>query len=732
MPFNEEDHRHLFHLLQGQPTSLPAALAEQVLQCGALLLLEEEASPTAIETLSVCAIQSPNPEVRHRALNALLRLTRKHPQATQALYRMALELDSDEARKALTTRPHLPAPSPQQAAALSLLQTPFRPPNHQALLEYFLSAAPPLRQRLLQAAQTALPSWTVLASALDANTPEAYQALVQAYPHFDEAERTLARSALLNAFQQGQSLAGNALCEYFLQHEDTQAAALAQQHNCAPTEPDRRALFYFLSEQWAAYQQLDFNHALLNTLYEQAPRSLRRRLLTLSRYSGQIDWLQTRPRLLSDLSDADWQSVLSQLQQRADWSTLWRLAQSAPPLWSAAIVPILAAAAWQPAEVAEQTLWAELRTLAQQVQPPQVQSIRTLETLTSDVTCLALSPGGRLLIAGSSENTLQRWRIPQGENVQPPIYAPAANTRALAFDPSGQFLVAALSDHSLRIFRTDDGRVIKTLTGHRGMVRSLVISPDSRTLFSAGFDGSLYVWRFPLGPQERELARIQGEWFGLGMSSDGQFLLGGGNQGLLRVWNWPQGSPLHDLPTPHQPLTCLAVSPSGQLCASAGRTSPITLQNFISGQQLASLPSPSQVTALCLHPNEQLLFSGDLQGNLTIWNLSTARPLACLSTAQTPITSLLLSPDGRTLFSSEAGKTITLWKLDSLLLTRQPLDSPPQRAIAELEAQRTQATAIEQDWLTLRLLLLRWKARFDIALAEPTQVQLSDFDITIE
>jgi len=744
MSFDEADHQHLLRLLQNRATlnELPPALAQQLLLYGAITLLEEEASPQAIQALSSCVLNTPSANIQQRALNALLNLARKHPQATQALYFMALDLDRPEVRKALASRPHLPAPTPQQEAALTLLQErskPFPTDKIQTLTEYFLASQPAIRQRLLQAATTRLPNWHILARALDEQSPQAYQQLLQAYPHFDESQRALVRNNLLSAFAQGQQLAADALCELFLQYEDATAGTLAQQANCAPRDPIRRALFFFLSQQWQAYQQLDFNHALLSNAYEQAAKPLRQRILTLSRYSGQVDWLQTRPgntrqRLLRDLSDADWQTALERLSQRNDWSALWQLALAAPPLWGVKILLRLSETTWQPPTTAEQDLFTTLLHHCQAIQSstPQPQRLKTLQSAVDSITCLTLSPGGRLLIAGSTDHTLQRWQMPQGKPLFPPLYAPAADTRALAFSPDGQFLVAALNDHTLRIFHSDDGHVVKTLSGHHGMVRGLAITPDNRTLFSASFDGSIRAWRFPLGPEQRKLAEIEQEWFSLALSADGQYLLAGGSQGLLHVWGLPEAAPLHTLPIGNAPLLCLTASPSGQLCASAGRSGEIFLHNFVSGQPRAHLTSTAPITALCIHPNEQLLFSGDRQGNLTVWNISTAQPLAVLPHAGHPITGLLLDPGGQQLIASQANGKITIWQLGSLLLARLPIENDPQRALSEQQAQLEQAAPGERDWLALRLELLRWKARFDIALAEPQPIQLSDFDIAIE
>jgi hypothetical protein len=92
----------------------------------------------------------------------------------------------------------------------------------------------------------------------------------------------------------------------FIQHDDAAARQLALDLGHAPRDPIQRALFFFLAEQWDRYEKLDFHHTLIGTAYESASPSLRKRLLSHSRYAGQLEWLQTLSGAIARAGWASW------------------------------------------------------------------------------------------------------------------------------------------------------------------------------------------------------------------------------------------------------------------------------------------------------------------------------------------------------------------------------------------------------------------------------------------
>ena len=222
------------------------------------------------------------------------------------------------------------------------------------------------------------------------------------------------------------------------------------------------------------------------------------------------------------------------------FAELWRLAQVAPPIWSAAILGRLVKANWAPEnEVNEKASFTRLAEFAGECRatPLTVRPKKSLRAPVTEYTCLAMHPGGRIIAAGSSNRQIYQWDLPDGDQHEPALIGPSPVTRALVYSPDGEIIATASGDNRIRAFRLAGGQVIKTFEGHSAMVRSLAVHPDGRTLYSAGFDGSIRFWRFPHGTELKTLKPGPEEIFSMVIGANGTHLISAGADCLVRVWN---------------------------------------------------------------------------------------------------------------------------------------------------------------------------------------------------
>lgn len=740
----------LSDLLQNSeyPSDLPADLQRTLMLKGAVVSLQQDGTQPAIDTLKSTIIHCPSPDIQQMAVEVLSLLATQNPYAVDTLYDLAIQQNQALAQQAIREK-KLTATKLITQVLLALVtqdlaQYQQLDPDQALLTNAFFNEVDPIsQQRLLEIARRAgLTHWSAIAEAVMADTPDVYAHLISSAYGFQENERKVMLQSISARAAAGSEPARDAVCEIFLQFEDPLAREDALQNGYAPRDISRRALFFFLTEQWTAYEQLDFSHTILNTIYENAPQHLRRRLLSQSRYSGQIGWLQTRSgasrqRWLKDLTDADWQIILTQLTFTQDLTGLWKLAQSAPPIWSAEILRHLHAQHFKPADASDQDGYAKLLSLALDASDcaPQVYLQNYLKNMSVDVSALAISPGGKILAAGGSDQMIQRWQLPDCEWISTSIYGPAPQTRALCFSPDSQFLVCANGDHAIRIYRLDDGKLLKTLEGHTGLVRSLAVHPDGRTLFSGSFDGTVRGWRFPYGPEFQKYRQTPDEIFDIALSGDGQTLLSAGSDRLISVWSTANGSLLRQMGGHTATIISLAISSTGQLAASASRDKTLRVWNFNSGRQLQEINSgPQPVTVVALHPNDQLLVSAAYTGKITIWNISSGKAMSQLEHITRPITSMALTPDGNHLLCGCSDGKIAHYILEPFLLAHLPVEisRPNQAQTIEQLLDDPSIPDSAHPWLAFRLELIRLKERYDIEIAEPQRIQLQDFDIEID
>ncbi len=162
--------------------------------------------------------------------------------------------------------------------------------------------------------------------------------------------------------------AQEAACQALL-HADSpalQAAVLAGGY--LPANAAQRALFFFLTGQWERYESLDFDHSQLRAVYSAAGADLRQRINSRLRQAGRPSYLNIlvggdESARLKQMNGAEIELMLQLIKAERQWLRLWGLIPRLPLAWALQTLDDLQAAAWQPAESADQELFAQLAGL---------------------------------------------------------------------------------------------------------------------------------------------------------------------------------------------------------------------------------------------------------------------------------------------------------------------------------------------------------------------------------
>src|SRR5205807_1285686 len=93
--------------------------------------------------------------------------------------------------------------------------------------------------------------------------------------------------------------------------------------------------------------------------------------------------------------------------------------------------------------------------------------------------CLAVSPDGKLLAAGSNRGGMHIWDAHTGQLVHSLDSMPAS---AVAFSPNGRFLAVSGSGGQVRIFGIASGRELRAFDNDRQYLPTLFFTPDGKTL----------------------------------------------------------------------------------------------------------------------------------------------------------------------------------------------------------------------------------------------------------
>jgi WD40 repeat protein len=136
-------------------------------------------------------------------------------------------------------------------------------------------------------------------------------------------------------------------------------------------------------------------------------------------------------------------------------------------------------------------------------------------------------------------------------------------------DPTGRFIVAGTQDNTLQRWELDGGNAT-ALAGHKSWVRGLAFTPDGERLFSADYTGKVIAW--PISSDYPEplwsIDAHKGWARALAVSPDGKTLASCGNDHLIKLWSTADGKPLRELSGHESHVYNLAFHPSGKHLSS--------------------------------------------------------------------------------------------------------------------------------------------------------------------
>jgi len=256
--------------------------------------------------------------------------------------------------------------------------------------------------------------------------------------------------------------------------------------------------------------------------------------------------------------------------------------------------------------------------------------------------------------------------------------------QAVAISPDGRWLVSGSSDNTARLWDlsceapTASSTVLR---GHRGQVSVVAISPNGHWLVTAGDAAIVMLWNLTAADPSAEPTVLQGHHgriHALAMSADGRWLVtaSGGNEvedNWARLWDLGGDDPatsMSILRGHSKPIRAVAISSDGHWVATAGDDQTVRLWNltaqYPAAEQIVLGEHDGRVESLVVSPDSRWLVSGSYDNTARLWDLRTTDPsreATVLRGHRSWVTTLAISHDGRWLATGSFDKTVRLWNL---------------------------------------------------------------------
>jgi len=177
---------------------------------------------------------------------------------------------------------------------------------------------------------------------------------------------------------------------------------------------------------------------------------------------------------------------------------------------------------------------------------------------------IAVSPDGKLLALGISDNKTQLLNAAQGNVVR--NLKSNYGGWAVEFSPDSKYIVSGTSQGVLK-WEADTGLWRPISTGQDEIIKSLAFSHDG-TKIAGGGNGVIYLWNMEDGQQLQKITGDFGGVNGIDFSPDDSLFVSGTDDGSVRIWNTATGVSVKELTGSTGEIADVCFSPDGQYIAS--------------------------------------------------------------------------------------------------------------------------------------------------------------------
>jgi len=235
---------------------------------------------------------------------------------------------------------------------------------------------------------------------------------------------------------------------------------------------------------------------------------------------------------------------------------------------------------------------------------------------------------------------------------------------ALVVTPDGKIIISGSSDDTIKLWNMETGECLKTLKGHSGLIHSLAITLDGRQIIS----GSLMetkIWDLHSGKclkniKQQEPASYTDDDYITSfqvISSDGNTIASVNYCEEIRVWNKENCNRICRFYTDVGSSPILAISPDGNIIAigkgsSSDRVGKIEIWDIKKNRCIHKLKNHTNlVSALVITPDNNKLISGSWDKTIRVWDIKSGKCLKVLEGYKNFIYTLAVTTDGNTLIS---------------------------------------------------------------------------------
>ncbi len=225
----------------------------------------------------------------------------------------------------------------------------------------------------------------------------------------------------------------------------------------------------------------------------------------------------------------------------------------------------------------------------------------------------------------------------------------------------------ALLGRYLRQTRVESPYIVRTLSGHAGLVQAVAISPDGTLVVSGDDRGVVLIWDRETGAQKRSLEGHTGGIRAVAFSSGGHSVLTASDDRSIGTWPIDGGENRTGI-TMASPIHTLAATADGKSMVCGSQTGDVWAVDTLGAHLLGFHSGP--VWAVAATSDSKFAVSGSFDRILIRWSIANKQSVMTYSGHSAEVSSVAISGDDKFVLSGAYDNTLKLWDLQPGALVR--------------------------------------------------------------
>jgi WD40 repeat protein/MinD-like ATPase involved in chromosome partitioning or flagellar assembly len=220
----------------------------------------------------------------------------------------------------------------------------------------------------------------------------------------------------------------------------------------------------------------------------------------------------------------------------------------------------------------------------------------------------------------------------------------------------------ALLGRYLRQTRVESPYIVRTLTGHEGMVQAVAISPDGTLVVSGDDRGIVMLWDRETGARKESISAHTGGIRAIAFCGADDCIWTAGDDGM--IGRWPIDHAQNSNPeSMGAPVRCLAATADGKSVVWGSATGGVWANDSLGTHSLGRHNGP--VWAVAVTSDSKFAVSGSFDRILVRWHIPNAQSVMTYSGHSAEVSSVAISGDDKFVLSGAYDNTLKFWDLQT-------------------------------------------------------------------